>query len=155
MHTRTMLALVLAAALAAGCGGEGRRDSTATARSDAETSAATPPGVTKALPVLERAGAIDSSLAERGKKLFSVKGCVACHTIGGGKRIGPDLEGITRRVAFPWMYHWITDPDSMLRADTMARRLLDEYRVPMPNQHVSPAEFEALYEYLRQQDDAD
>ncbi len=34
------------------------------------------------------------SLADKGKKLYSDKGCVACHTIDGSPKIGPSWKGI-------------------------------------------------------------
>jgi len=152
-HSRTILLLV--ALLAAACGGErgasgdsasGAAGTTDAARADRATAAAAP----ETLPIQEPTGPIDEALAERGEKLFSSKGCVACHSIGKGKLVGPDLMGITEKVTFPWIFHWVSDPDSMLRSDTTAQRLLKEYLVPMPNQNVSPEEFQAIYEYLRE-----
>lgn len=36
--------------------------------------------------------------AENGKKLFTTRGCVACHSLGSGKasKAGPDLAGVTK-----------------------------------------------------------
>ncbi|MEM4658894.1 MAG: c-type cytochrome, partial [Candidatus Methanosuratincola sp.] len=34
---------------------------------------------------------VNKELAEKGEKLFAEKGCAACHTIGKGKLVGPDL----------------------------------------------------------------
>jgi len=159
VHTTRIIALVAGAALVAACGGDGAgsADGSRGAASTSESPAATrgTPASEAGLPVQKPTGPIDEELAERGEKLFSSKGCVACHTIGQGKRVGPDLKGITEKVTFPWIYHWVSDPDSMLRSDTTAQRLLREYLVPMPNQNVSPDEFQALYEYLRAQGPAD
>jgi len=159
VHTRKMLALVAGAALLAACGGDGAgsADTSERASSSSDSPAAIrgTPASEADLPVQKPTGPIDEELAERGEKLFSSKGCVACHTIGQGKLVGPDLKGITEKVTFPWIYHWVSDPDSMLRSDTTAQRLLEEYLVPMPNQNVQPDEFVALYEYLRAQGTAD
>lgn len=154
MHTKRTFAFLAGLALLAACGGGGgSAASSGEAGASAGGGAATrgEPAAEAPLPVEKPTGPIDEELAERGEKLFSSKGCVACHTIGQGKRVGPDLKGITEKTTFPWIFHWVSNPDSMLRSDTTAQRLLREYLVPMPNQNVSPDEFQALYEYLRQQ----
>ncbi|MDD1749458.1 MAG: c-type cytochrome, partial [Methanothrix sp.] len=48
--------------------------------------------------------------AEKGKAIFDSK-CTLCHTIGGGKKIGPDLKGVTQRRAEEWIVKFISDPD--------------------------------------------
>jgi mono/diheme cytochrome c family protein len=156
VHRHARLTVLLAALLAVACGGE--KAGAGAAGSDearpAEAAGTRPgaaPSASESLPVKKPTGPIDEALAERGEKLFSSKGCVACHTIGQGKRVGPDLMGVTEKATFPWLFHWVSNPDSMLRSDTTARRLLREYLTPMPNQKVSPDEFRALYEYLREQ----
>ena len=102
------------------------------------------------LPTGEPSGAIDQELASQGEDLFTRRGCVACHKIGEGRLVGPDLAGVTDRRSFTWIYSIITNPDSMLRSDSTAQRLLGEYFTPMPNQKVQPEEARALYEYLRE-----
>ena len=153
MHMKRTFAWLAGLALLVACGGGGAGSADSGAGADSGGGAAVrgAPASEARLPVEKPTGPIDEALAERGEKLFSAKGCVACHSIGQGKRVGPDLQGITEKVTFPWIFHWVSDPDSMLRSDTTAQRLLKEYLVPMPNQNVSPDEFRALYEYLRQQ----
>ena len=102
------------------------------------------------LPIGEPSGSIDQELASQGEDLFTQRGCVACHKIGEGRLVGPDLAGVTDRRSFTWIYSIITNPDSMLRSDSTAQRLLGEYFTPMPNQKVQPDEARALYEYLRE-----
>jgi len=48
----------------------------------------------------------------RGEALF-LKGCASCHTIGEGKRIGPDLMGVLDRRDRDWLVRFIMDPDGM------------------------------------------
>jgi mono/diheme cytochrome c family protein len=105
------------------------------------------------LPTGEPSGAIDQELASQGEDLFTQRGCVACHKIGEGRLVGPDLAGVTDRRSFTWIYSMITNPDSMLRSDSTAQSLLGEHFTPMPNQKVQPEEARALYEYLRAQNE--
>ncbi len=87
-------------------------------------------------------------LASQGESLFTARACVSCHTMGGGRLVGPDLEGVTARRSRQWIVAMMLNPDSMLRADTTARRLLGEYMTPMVNQGLSSDDAAALYEYL-------
>lgn len=50
-----------------------------------------------------------------GETLFQSK-CSACHTIGGGVRVGPDLAGVTGRRDRAWLSQWILAPDKVLAA---------------------------------------
>ena len=56
----------------------------------------------------------EDELHETGKALFQSKGCVACHTIGKGKLVGPDLKGVTNRRDQEWIAKWLKEP--ILRA---------------------------------------
>lgn len=97
-------------------------------------------------------GPIDAAMAKRGEELFTAKGCSACHTLGGGRLVGPDLSGVTERREFPYVIGMIVNPDSMLANDEQAKALLAEYLTPMANQGVSRQEARALFEYFRGKD---
>jgi mono/diheme cytochrome c family protein len=94
-------------------------------------------------------GEVDASLAARGEQLFTAKGCIGCHTVGGGRLTGPDLQGVTERRSYDWIVAMITNPDSMLRVDPVAKQLLGEYMTPMLNTNTTREEARAIYEYLR------
>lgn len=115
-----------------------------------EREAGTPPQQ-QDTAVAERAptGPVDAALAARGEQLFQTKGCIGCHTIGGGRLTGPDLDGVTERRDYGWIVAMVTNPDSMLRADSTARHLFAEYMTPMMTVGVTPEEARAIYEHLR------
>lgn len=91
---------------------------------------------------------LNPDLAAKGEKLFAQKGCNACHTLGKGKLVGPDLKGVNTRVNFKWAAHMILNPDSMLKYDERAKQLLKEYGTPMTNQNVKPEEALAILHYI-------
>ncbi len=97
-------------------------------------------------------GPIDAELASRGQALFQSAGCQACHTVGGGRLVGPDLAEVTERRSYQFVMGMIVNPDSMLTNNETARALLAEYMTPMSNQGVTRDEARALYEYLRRHD---
>ncbi|MDP1825246.1 MAG: cytochrome c [Archangium sp.] len=87
---------------------------------------------------------------KKGEELFAAKGCVACHKIGGGKLVGPDLKGVTARREESWIKKMILKPEIMLKEDDVAKKLLAETFVPMPNQGVNPqTELPFILSYLK------
>jgi mono/diheme cytochrome c family protein len=84
-----------------------------------------------------------------GERLFYGKGCVACHTVGKGRHLGPDLAGVGKRRTSDWLARWLKNPELMASTDPDARRLLAEYnQVAMPDPRLSAEEIEALAGYL-------
>lgn len=69
-----------------------------------------------------------------GQYLFQ-NGCAACHSIGGGDKIGPDLLAVTERRPRGWLEQFILLPDVVLASgDPVANELLKRYKgVRMPN----------------------
>lgn len=87
---------------------------------------------------------------KKGEEIFAAKGCIACHKIGGGKLVGPDLKGVTARRDETWIKKMILKPEVMLKEDDVAKKLLAETFVPMPNQGVNPqTELPFLLAYLK------
>ncbi len=86
---------------------------------------------------------------EQGEKLFSDR-CTACHSIGGGRLVGPDLKGVVERRESSWLRRIIQEPDKLLAdGDELATQLLREFNnVPMPNVGLSEDEVDALIAYL-------
>ena len=89
-------------------------------------------------------------MRQQGKQLFQDKGCTACHTIGKGPLVGPDLKGVTTKRPHEWLEQWIAAPDAMLaKKDPYAVSLLHEYHdVEMPNLGLSKPDVDAILAYL-------
>ncbi|MFQ5547610.1 MAG: c-type cytochrome [Woeseia sp.] len=87
---------------------------------------------------------------ETGQQVFQSK-CTACHTIGKGKLVGPDLAGVTLRREEGWLKRQIKEPDRLLAEnDPIAVQLLQESNnVPMVPLGLSDAEVEAVIEYMK------
>jgi protein SCO1/2 len=89
---------------------------------------------------------------DRGQYLFG-RDCIACHTIGHGDGIGPDLLGVTRNRDRKWLVRIIQQPNELINEkDPLATALLKKYNnLPMPNIAVSNAELEFLFGYIEAQ----
>jgi nitrite reductase (NO-forming) len=87
--------------------------------------------------------------AVKGKQDFESK-CLACHSIGQGKKLGPDLAGVTKRRSTEWLTRWLKSPEKMLETDADAKALLKESNnIPMPNQNLGDAEIRQYIEYFK------
>lgn len=138
-------ALLLLLAMATGCGG-GEGAPAQTGGEEAGETATAEMAMSMEAPT----GEVNAELAGQGESLFQTKGCVGCHTVGGGRLTGPDLDGLTARREFGWVMAMVLRPDSMLQNDDAAKELLSEYMTPMVNMGVTQQEALAIYEYLRQ-----
>lgn len=96
----------------------------------------------------------DEELVAKGKELFS-SNCTSCHTIGKGKLVGPDLLGVTDLRSDQWLHKWIKNPDQMLQSDPVAKELLKEFMVPMPNLGLTDQQVTALIAYLKSENKKD
>ena len=107
---------------------------------------ATIAGMWAALPAVANAAETDVAA---GQQLFQEK-CVACHTVGKGAIVGPDLKGVTERRPREWLEQWIAAPDAMLaKKDPVAIGLLHEFHdVEMPNVGLSKSDVNAILAYL-------
>lgn len=86
--------------------------------------------------------------ATEGQTIFEAK-CAGCHTIGGGKLVGPDLQGVTGLRDADWLTKWITDPAALVASgDQTAVDLVGEFGTTMPTLGLSPDEVASLIAYL-------
>jgi protein SCO1 len=79
--------------------------------------------------------------------------CAACHTIGKGDAIGPDLQGVTEARDRAWLTRIIIAPDKMAESgDPIMKTLRAKYRqVQMPRLGLGVADANALIAYIAEQ----
>ncbi|HEY2914902.1 MAG TPA: SCO family protein [Candidatus Angelobacter sp.] len=91
-------------------------------------------------------------VTDRGQYLFATR-CAACHTIGHGVKIGPDLEGVTGVRERSWLLRFIQKPDQLLaEKDPLATSLFKQYKeIQMPNVRLGPDDTESIVRFLEAQ----
>jgi cytochrome c551/c552 len=84
-----------------------------------------------------------------GEQLYK-QNCTACHTIGGGRLVGPDLSGVTDKRESDWLKLWITSSaDLIASGDADAIAIFEEYnKTVMTAFDFSDEELTALLGYL-------
>jgi len=89
---------------------------------------------------------------DRGKYLFG-RDCLACHTIGHGDKIGPDLLGVTKVRDHQWLVEMVQYPEKLLDGnDPIAAALLKKYNgVRMPHMWLSDVEVQLVIDFMQRQ----
>jgi protein SCO1 len=89
---------------------------------------------------------------DRGQYLFG-RDCIACHTIGHGDKIGPDLAGITKVRDHQWLVRMIQYPEQLLDGkDPIATALLKKYNgVRMPHVWLNDTEVQFVIDFMERQ----
>lgn len=89
---------------------------------------------------------------DAGQYLFA-RQCAACHTIGQGDKIGPDLLGIANARNRDWLVRAIKTPEQLLKEnDPIATALFKKYKeVKMPNLRLNDDEVNALIGFMVRQ----
>lgn len=113
------------------------------------------PGKRNEMRPLEKQNAeafADDPLNLPGQALF-LKTCGACHTVGRGRRIGPDLHDVSRRRPREWLTRYIMEPEQLrAREDPIAQALRAEYPgVRMPNLGLSELDARDVIAYIEAQ----
>jgi cytochrome c2 len=87
-----------------------------------------------------------------GESLF-VKTCKACHTVGQGKVIGPDLYNVHNRRSENWIKRFIKSSQGVINSgDETAINLFNEFnRSVMPDQPFSNDELNEILLYIKDQ----
>ena len=84
-----------------------------------------------------------------GEQIFKTN-CISCHTIGGGRLIGPDLEGVSKKRNAEWLKQWInSSSDFIASGDADAIAIFEEYnKVAMTSFYFEDEDMDALLTYL-------
>jgi protein SCO1/2 len=92
------------------------------------------------------------NVSDKGQYLFATR-CAACHTIGHGIKIGPDLQGVTNVRDRGWLLRFIQKPDQLLaEKDPLATTLFKQYKeIQMPNVRLGPDDTESIVKFLEAQ----
>ncbi|MDX9908380.1 MAG: cytochrome c, partial [Mariniphaga sp.] len=81
--------------------------------------------------------------------------CSACHTINGGRLIGPDLAGINELREQSWLISFIRSSQKMIKSgDSLAVAIYNEYsKLPMPDHNWSDEQIISVLNYIRETED--
>jgi protein SCO1/2 len=84
-----------------------------------------------------------------GQSLF-IKTCAACHTVGNGDRVGPDLASLSRRRSREWTVRYLMAPETMRKeGDPVALDLAARFpAVRMPTLSLSAEDSGDLIAYI-------
>jgi mono/diheme cytochrome c family protein len=87
---------------------------------------------------------------EPGEELYLTM-CAACHTIGGGRLVGPDLENVHNRRSGEWLEKFVTSSGSLISSgDAEAVALFEEYNsMPMPDFPISNQQVQQIVDYVK------
>lgn len=87
-----------------------------------------------------------------GAELFKSK-CGICHTIGGGRLVGPDLSGAPERRTEDWLLRFIRSSQAMIKSgDAVAVGLFKEFNETiMPDPMLSDDEIKSVIQHIKDQ----
>ena len=91
-----------------------------------------------------------STYAQDGKTIFG-QNCAACHTVGGGRLVGPDLQGVNYKRDAEWLTKFIQSSQALIKSgDPEAVEIFEQYnKMIMPDQGVSASEVSAIVAYIK------
>jgi nitrite reductase (NO-forming)/hydroxylamine reductase len=93
-------------------------------------------------------GAVASAASTPGQAIFE-QTCFACHSIGEGDRIGPDLKDVGERRERQWLIDWISDPLGMAQNDPIGQQIFAEWNnIPMAPNFLSEEEIIQVLDYI-------
>ncbi len=76
--------------------------------------------------------------------------CAACHTIGKGRLVGPDLSGVDKRRTEAWLIKFIKSSQSLVKSgDPDAVAVYNKFfKIAMPDQPFSNAQIKEIISYI-------
>ncbi|MCF6170494.1 MAG: c-type cytochrome [Bacteroidales bacterium] len=76
--------------------------------------------------------------------------CKACHTIGGGKLVGPDLKGVTERREEAWILRFVKNSTEFIQSgDPVAKQVFEENNsIPMPPNNLTDEQIKDILLYI-------
>jgi cytochrome c2 len=91
---------------------------------------------------------VNTVKAQDGEQLFQQ--CKACHTIGQGKLLGPDLLDISKKRDAQWLKNFIKSSQTMIKiGDADAVALFEEYnKLPMLDYNLPDGDINAIVKYI-------
>ena len=97
-----------------------------------------------------------NAVTDPGADAFQRGICHACHTIGGGRLVGPDLAGVESRRSGDWLTSFIRSSQTLIDSgDADAVAIFEEYgQVEMPDAPVSDADMQLILAYIAAQNPA-
>lgn len=77
--------------------------------------------------------------------------CSACHTINGGRLVGPDLTGIYQIRNDDWLIKFIRSSQQFIKSgDTAAVAIYEEYnKIPMPDNRLTDEQILSIINYIK------
>ena len=92
--------------------------------------------------------------AQNGTEIFASH-CAACHTIGKGDLIGPDLKDVEKTHTEAWILKWVRSSQMLIKQkDKAAIELFEKsHEIVMPDQLLSEAEIKSVLAYIKSEGD--
>ncbi len=91
--------------------------------------------------------AINDALTKKGQNLFNQK-CLVCHDLD-QKKIGPPIRDVTISRTPEYILNLLLNTVQMQQQDSVVKKLIMVYKVPMPPPYLSQDDARAVLEYLR------
>lgn len=86
--------------------------------------------------------------ASTGEGIFQQM-CASCHTVGGGVKVGPDLQGVNDKRDKEWLLSYVREAANVkAKKDPIAVELAKNWKTAMPNTGISEEEATAVITYL-------
>jgi mono/diheme cytochrome c family protein len=90
---------------------------------------------------------------ETGEQLFEST-CSACHSLGGGRLVGPDLAGVSERRSQDWLVKFVKSSQSLVKSgDVQALEVFEEFSgMIMPDSSLSDEQITQIFGYVKSYD---